>query len=326
MLRSCPRRLRSCARIGLAALQIIGEYVVAVYNQGRPPSGVSVSVASSTTAYGEVPAMGIREGFNKYYCNFGLRGVLHIASHRLFGYPKEIKALPSGICKPIRIRVNSTDIEVYKEVILGEQYGFDLPFSPKIIVDGGANIGMAAIYFANKYPKSKIIAIEAEASNFAVLLRNVRPYPSIVPIHAALWNRDGEIVVRAPEGSNKSGKWGFVTHEGSEGDKVRAVTMQTLMQEVGLSLSSIDLVKLDIEGAEQEVFENTRWLKDVKCLMIELHDRFRSGCTNAVEPAMGAYKRLRRGETTFYVRKDVSNRAKLAVLSSNSAILKLTSA
>ena len=157
--------------------------------------------------------MSIREGFDKYYSNFGLRGVLTIALHRLSGYPKEITARPLCLSKPVSIRIRSTDFMVYNQVILEEQYGFELPFSPRIIVDGGANTGMASIYFANKYPNAKIIAVEAEASNFEVLLRNVQPYPTIAPMHAALWNRDGQIVVSAPD-PGTSAEWGFVTSRG----------------------------------------------------------------------------------------------------------------
>ena len=249
--------------------------------------------------------MSVYEGFIKYYNTFGIYAVLTVSSHRLFGRPREITVRPFGVRKPARIRIRSTDSLVYNEILLGGQYAFDLPFSPKTIIDGGANIGISSIYFANRYPEAKIFAVEAEASNFAVLRRNIRPYPAIVPIHAALWNRDGEVVVGAPDpATGAHGEWGFVTHEGSVGTKVRAVTMDTLMHE--MRISSADLVKLDIEGAEQEVFENTRWLKNVRCLMIELHDELRSGCTSAVEPAMATYTRLQRGETTFYVRTDMS--------------------
>jgi FkbM family methyltransferase len=248
--------------------------------------------------------MSIYEGFVKYYTNFGIRGILVVSANRLFGHPRQIKTRPPGARNPVAIRIRSTDFLVYKEIFLNKQYDLDLALSPKVIVDGGANIGMSSIYFANRYPEAKIIAVEAEASNFAVLLRNVRSYPTIVPVHAALWNRDGQIVVSAPDPATGAyGEWGFVTHEEGVGDQVRAVTMETLMRELGIS--SIDLVKLDIEGAEQEVFENTRWLKGVGCLMIELHDKIRSGCTNAVEPAMAMYTRMQRGETTLYVRKGV---------------------
>jgi len=207
---------------------------------------------------------------------------------------------PPGIRNPVHIRVRTSDVLAYSEVLLGEEYAFDLPFSPKTIVDAGANIGMASIYFTHRYPEAKVVAVEAEASNFAVLSRNVRPYPAIIPVHAALWNRDGEISVSEPDGSaGDIGKWAFVAHEGS-GVKVRAITMRTLMKE--MQMRSVDVLKIDIEGAEKEVFEACDWMADIRCLMIELHDWSKVGCSEAVESVTQGLSKLRRGETTLYVR------------------------
>ena len=249
--------------------------------------------------------MSLRDGLNTYYASLGVRGVFSIFSYRLFGWPKEIVAYPPGAHNPVYIRTRTTDVSLYRQVLLHGEYDFDLPFDPKIIIDAGANTGMTSIYFANRYPGAKVIAVEAEAANFAMLARNVRPYPSIVPIHAALWNRDGEISVGEPDpATGASGEWGFVTREGP-GAKVRAMTMRTLMQEAGAE--SADLVKMDIEGAEMEAFEDSTWSGGLKCLMIELHDRFRRGCAEAVEPAMRNFTRAQRGETILYLANNMSS-------------------
>jgi FkbM family methyltransferase len=249
--------------------------------------------------------MSVRAGLSRYYRIFGLRGVLAISAYRLFGQPEEITGRPAGIRNPVHIRLRTTDPSTYLAILVGREYAIDLPFSPKTILDAGANIGMASIYFTHRYPEAKIIAIEAEASNFEVLVRNVVPYPNIIPVHAALWNRDGEISVSNPDpATGVSGNWAFVTHEGDGGARVRAITMQTLMEE--MRISAIDMAKIDIEGAEQEVFEDTRWLTGTRCLMIELHDRFRPGCTAAVAPAMREFVSTQRGETTFYVRRTLA--------------------
>jgi FkbM family methyltransferase len=245
--------------------------------------------------------MSIRDGLKWSYGAAGIRGVLTLSAYRLVGRPKEITARPPGFRNPVHLRMDTTDHSAYAQVVLGRAYEFDLPFSPKSIVDAGANIGMTSIYFTHRYPDAKVIAIEAEASNFAVLARNVRPYPSIIPIHAALWSRDGEIsVYEADPASGVSGNWAFVTREGP-GVKVRAVTMPTLMKE--LQIQAVDLVKIDIEGAEKEVFEAGDWIKSVRCLMIELHDQFRPGCSEAVNSAAQGFSKLQRGETTVYLRK-----------------------
>jgi FkbM family methyltransferase len=247
--------------------------------------------------------MSVRDGLTWYYGNYGLRGVLTIAAYRLFGQPKEMTAQPPGIRNPVQLRIKTSDESTYVQILLQGQYAFELPFSPNVIVDAGANVGMASIYFAHKYPEAKIIAIEAEASNFAVLARNTRPYPSIIPVHAALWNRDGEISVGEPEPTGgANGNWAFVTREGT-GARVRAITMSTLMKE--MQIQAIDLVKIDIEGAEIEAFETTDWIKTVRCLMIELHDRYRPGCSQAVNSAVQGFSMSQRGETTVFIREIV---------------------
>lgn len=244
--------------------------------------------------------MSLYDGLIKYYSNFGVRGVVAAASNRLLGAPTEIVARPKALRWPVRIRIRSTDFDVYNEIVFANQYDLDMPMSPKVIVDGGANIGLASVYFANKFPAARIIAVEAEASNFEVLLRNVAPYPAIVPIHAALWNRDGEIGVSEPDPTKGvGGEWAFVTQEGGGGARVRAITMRTLMRE--MEIDAIDLAKIDIEGAEVEVFEDTSWVRSARCLMVELHDTIRPGCTEAVDAAAAGYARSQHGETTLYV-------------------------
>ncbi len=224
-----------------------------------------------------------------------------ISAYQLTRLPKEITADPPGIRNRVHIRLQTTDPLIYSEILLRGAYAFDFPFSPKIIVDAGANIGMASIYFTHRYPKAKIIAVEPETSNFAALVKNVRAYSMIIPIHAALWNRDGEVSVSEPgPGTGISEKWGFVTHEGA-GLKVRAITMQTLIDELGIR--SVDLLKVNIEGAEIEVFQACAWIQEIRGLMIELHDGFRPGCSEAVDSVMQGFSKLQRDWVTVYIRQ-----------------------
>lgn len=134
-----------------------------------------------------------------------------------------------------------------------------------------------------------------------MLKKNVSAYPAVRPIQAVLWNRDGEVGIGQPDRSCESrDKVGFVARE-MLGAPVRAVTMPTLMRELGIV--SIDVLKIDIEGAEKEVFESCGWLTDVGCVMIELHDRFKPGCTEAVDSAMAGFSKSDRGETRFFIRQ-----------------------
>lgn len=54
------------------------------------------------------------------------------------------------------------------------------------------------------------------------------------------------------------------------------------MQEIIASHGPVDLLKIDIEGAEAHLFsprQDLRWLRDVSAIVIELHDRYEPGCS-----------------------------------------------
>jgi len=185
-------------------------------------------------------------------------------------------------CKyPFQLRIPSSDIPTYKQIFIDNEYTFVVKTQPKVIIDAGANIGLASIYFANRYPNAKIIAIEPEQSNFKILKENIAPYSNIIPIQAALWNKNEQINLVDPG----LGKWGFMTESKKSSEclldntchLVTAMTMDKIMEKY--SLDKIDILKIDIEGAEKEVFADTSsWIGKVKSIVIELHERMKIGC------------------------------------------------
>jgi hypothetical protein len=76
--------------------------------------------------------------------------------------------------------------------------------------------------------------------------------------------------------------------------------MTTLMREVGIE--TVDILKVDIEGAERDVFSTCDWMDKVKLLAIELHDRVRPGCSDAVNAAARQHHKIQRHPVTFYCR------------------------
>jgi FkbM family methyltransferase len=190
---------------------------------------------------------------------------------------------------------------------LDVQYDWEFAANPKVIVDAGANIGLTAVFYANKYPNATIIAIEPEAANFEMLKENTASYPNIIAQRVALWNMDCDLDILDP-GDGLWDFWGFRTNApetsptlGKRG-LVRGLTLDRLMRDN--HISHIDLLKLDIEGAEKEVCESpSGWIGQVGALAVELHDRFKEGCTAAVFAATKGFEhRWKRGETTFIAR------------------------
>jgi FkbM family methyltransferase len=194
----------------------------------------------------------------------------------------------------LTLRDNYSDEAIFKQVFLEQQYDFKpvIPIEePSTILDGGANVGTAAVYFKTKYPKAEIIAIEPEFNNFELLKRNTEKYPGITCFQAGIWHKDEPLVIGNPEAPAAS----FNVLAGSEkGQSLPGLTIGRIMKDSGWD--RIDILKLDIEGAEKDIFtfDACEWLAHTRLLIIELHDRYRPGCTRAV------FKRLEPYNYTAY--------------------------
>ena len=236
----------------------------------------------------------------KWYYEFsGGRGVVAATSFRVFGRPRQLAITPPGSAHPVFLRLNTSDFCAYRDVLIIQDKPYDpeIPgFHPATIVDVGAHIGMASVLFAQRYPKARIVAVEPEAANFSSLVRNVSPYRNIFPIQAALWKEDGEVRL---DRSTVHPKGAFAISEGGD-QRVRGLTMDTLMKE--MDLNEIDFLKVDIEGAEKEVFQDCAWIRNVRVIAIELHDRVQPGCSLTVERAAIDFHSHQRGSVSFFVR------------------------
>lgn len=209
---------------------------------------------------------------------------------------------------PFYLRINSSDISTYKQIFVKEEYNFTVINQPKVIVDAGANIGLASIYFANKYPDAKILSIEPEKNNVELLKKNVEFYPNIIPVHAALWNKNEQIKVIDPG----LGNWGFMTAKKKAVDDngeqsyqtVKSVSIDSLMTEY--NLDQIDILKIDIEGAEKEVFSDTSsWITKVNAIIIELHERMKPGCNRSFYCGSNGFDaEWKQGENLYLSRKN----------------------
>ena len=99
---------------------------------------------------------------------FGVQGVMARACLS-FRVNREYAARIPGRTEKVILRFSTTDVAVYDQVFVQNGFGFDLPFNPTVIVDAGANCGISPVYFALRVPNAKIIALEPEPSNFAIL-------------------------------------------------------------------------------------------------------------------------------------------------------------
>ena len=213
----------------------------------------------------------------------------------------------------VELRVGTSDIAVFAAIFIDHEYEFStLPGTFNNVVDLGANTGISSLYFAQKYQAARVIAVEPEPGNFRMLRRNCSSEPRIVPVQAAIWPEDTRIRLRLRnDDGERLADWAFQATESATLDSidVEAVSVPTIMQRYGLQ--SIDLLKIDIEGAERELFarETEAWLPTVRCIAIETHERFRPGVDGAIVDRLVDFEELPpNGENRVFVRRTRAGR------------------
>ncbi len=186
-----------------------------------------------------------------------------------------------------RLRPNTTDFDTYEHVFVLKEYDFPIPFEPKIIVDGGANIGMSALYFARRFPQATIVAIEPDTANAALLQHNTRDYPKVETVRAGLWSQSGHLRIRNIQADANAFQVDQVDAPGT--DTLPAISLGDIRTRYNADL--LDIVKLDVEGAEKEIFRTgfESWLPYTRLLIVELHDRMTPGCSKSLFQAIGQY-------------------------------------
>jgi FkbM family methyltransferase len=142
-----------------------------------------------------------------------------------------------------------------------------------LVIDGGGNIGTAAVCFATKFPKAHIVSVEPDSENFSLIERNCAGL-DVDPVHAALVAIEGYLVVT----DLGRGEWGYVTRPEGDGERVPAITLKKLVQDKKSAGYSPFILKLDIEGAEKDLFDgDIAWFHDFPYVIIETHDSMTPG-------------------------------------------------
>ena len=216
-----------------------------------------------------------------HICALGLtQGIWIWIKTVLLNQSFEYQITVSGLTAPITLRAGNSDLEVYKKIFIDQEYA--LPFDSPIlsILDLGANTGMASLYFHRAFPNAQIVTVEPDPANFELLTRNLNGLPNVKPFRAAVWTHDGEIQLFDPG----IGAWGLQVSEDATSSapsvSVPAISLPSLLRE--FPSGHLDLLKIDIEGAEKEILENAdSWMPAVNAIVIELHDRYKPGCSRA---------------------------------------------
>lgn len=186
--------------------------------------------------------------------------------------------------KPSRIylRPRTSDLLTYREIFDEEVYRSVLDHLDDEcnIVDLGANVGLAARYFLTHRPRARLLAVEAMPSTYRVLEKNLDVQlvgTKVRTSHVAVWSHNQGVVLNLPM-ANKYSRVTALEDSKPESKLSVSVPSQTLDQILSeAGIDQIDLLKIDIEGAEVELLKNfDAWQSHVNCIAIEFHGNSRA--------------------------------------------------
>jgi FkbM family methyltransferase len=192
----------------------------------------------------------------------------------------DVRARDSAFRATLRLRPDTTDIETFGQIFLYAHYrthGFarhaDIvayyeSCTNPLILDLGANIGLSPLYFAKNWPRATIVGVEPDAGNYALFERNIAAQKNIIPVCGAVASRRSHAHIINPHES----AWGYrTTIDDSNSGGLPAIPVTELLDQHRECEPFI--CKIDIEGAEQELFSaNTQWVERFPIVIIELHD------------------------------------------------------
>ncbi len=131
-------------------------------------------------------------------------------------------------------------------------------------IDLGANIGTASIWFILNYPEIHIDAYEPNPLVFALLEQNLAPFSHARAFQCAVSEKDGEISFYQ---SNRS----FASSIFDQKDTRRIVVRSVTLDEAVERIAPVDLLKIDIEGAETGVLSSSKSLASIPIIVGETH-------------------------------------------------------
>jgi FkbM family methyltransferase len=186
--------------------------------------------------------------------------------HRVFIHPRALR-------QPVVIRDRGTDLATFREVVFGDQYQTELiPWSQlRTIVDLGSNIGISVRLWQQRCPDASILAVEPDATNRELLEQNIAEGPAphnVTVVEGCVAGQPGHVQL-----NRRAGAWGFFIERPADRveQPTQAFTIDTLLDNFAPE-KTIDLLKMDIEGAEAECLSQcAAWIQRVRWMFLETH-------------------------------------------------------
>jgi FkbM family methyltransferase len=191
----------------------------------------------------------------------------------------------------------SSDLDVFAQIYSYHEYqplvqlfNKHFPQSQSMnIIDAGSNIGLTTVFLSKHYPNAQFIAVEPDSDNFERMAANFKhnQINQVEKVKGGVWSQNAYLKIISD--FRYKNHWSIRVEETQDASELPAFSINHLI--ANAQWNSIDILKIDIEGSEKEVFESNyeSWLPSTKSIVIELHDQMKKGCSRSVFAAISKY-------------------------------------
>jgi len=201
-------------------------------------------------------------------------------------WPSVLSVQPLCLRYPVKLRARTSDPFVFRQIMIENEYRPIKDLRVATIIDLGANVGLASAWMLSNFPEASVFSVEAATDNFACCRDNLTPYGDRARVlHGAAWSSRTDLALH-PQVCAADNKVETISAGDAGAVFVKGYDLASLIEMSGFE--QVDLLKIDIEGAESEVFgvEVSKWLGRVHNLCIELHGQ---QCRDIFFEALAAY-------------------------------------
>ena len=216
-----------------------------------------------------------------------------------------------------RKKPKSSDLDVFKMIYVAKEYlpaiiAYEENFNQRKdyllnIIDAGSNIGLTTLFFLDYFKKANIVCVEPEKENFKILEYNLNNNNenNIVKINGAVWSSNTKIKIINDFKDKKD--WSFRVEETDDLNGIKAFSINKIIKDNNFRY--LDILKIDIEGAEKEVFNpeisDLSFLRITRCIVMEIHDYF--DCRKNIYSILDEYgfSYFNKGELTICINRNL---------------------
>ena len=220
--------------------------------------------------------------------------------------------------KPLQVSIRggaSSDVMVVTQVFFNKEYSpvvqeiakWKQQHKIEFIIDAGANAGYTTCYLKAFFPAATVVAIEPDSKNAAQIRKNflLNNFSGLTLIEGGLWPKDSWLELKNDFRDGKD--WSFYVVESHVETNLKGYSFESILKL--FDRSTIDLLKIDIEGGEKELFSHPAIMDTVlqktKFLAIEIHDE--TGIRDTIYESLkrNGFEWFNQGELTIATNKNM---------------------